>query len=203
MSEEPANLESDTTTRTAVSAADPWYRALFVENYQPAWIFDPETLGFLAVNDAAVERYGYSREQFLLMSMRDIRPPEDVPALLDSVANLEFGRRISGEWRHLTASGSMLYVETATYDFEFDGRRARLAVMNDVTERHRAEEALKQTISDYRGLFENAHDAILIISADEDERVLDANQRACEIYGYPRGEFIGMSLRTISKDPQR
>jgi PAS domain S-box-containing protein len=184
-------------------AADAWHRALFLENYQPAWIFDPETLAFLAVNDAAVQRYGYSRERFLAMTMKDIRPPEDVPALLDSVANLEFGRRISGEWRHITADGSMMYVETATYDFEFEGRRARLAVMNDVTERHHAEEALKQTIDDYRGLFENAHDAILILSADNDEIVLDANQRACEMYGYTRGEFIGMSLRAISLNPER
>ena len=81
------------------SALDnPWYRALFVDNHQPAWIFDPETLAFLAVNDAAVQRYGYPRDKFLTMTMKDIRPPEDVPALLDSVANLEFGRRVSGEW---------------------------------------------------------------------------------------------------------
>jgi len=205
MSEEQLNPGSDATTTTTASAAavttvDPWYRALFLENHQPAWMFDPETLAFLSVNDAAVRRYGYSQEQFLSMTLKSIRPPEDVPALLDSVASLDRGKRFSGEWRHLTRDGSLLYVEIASYDFNLEGRRARLAVINDVTERHRAEEALRQTISDYRGLFENAHDAILIIAAD-DETVLDVNQRACEMYGYPRASSWGCRCATSRRTP--
>src|SRR5205085_11925900 len=122
-------------------------------------------------------------DQFLTMTIRDIRPAEDIPALLDRIANFESGRYISGEWRHLTSDGKLIYAEVASYDWEYDGRPARLNVINDVTERHLAEEALKRTIQDYRGLFENAHDAILIVDA-EDARVLDANQRACDVYGF-------------------
>ena len=62
------------------------YRRLFEVNPHPMWVYDLETLRFLAVNDAAVRRYGYSREEFLALTIRDIRPPEDVPALLSFVA---------------------------------------------------------------------------------------------------------------------
>jgi len=62
---------------------------LFENNPHPTWVFDRETLRFLAVNAAAVRKYGYSREEFLAMTLKDIRPPEDVPALLETVRALE------------------------------------------------------------------------------------------------------------------
>jgi PAS domain S-box-containing protein len=193
-------------TSSAVALDPQWFEVLFRQNAQPVWIFDPRTLEFLDVNDAAVQRYGYPRERFLSMTLKDIRPPEDVPALLDAVMSTDRGRRVSGEWRHLSSTGELIYAEVATYAVTWRDRPARLAVVSDVTERHHAEETLKRTIQDYRGLFENAHDAILIISADDengDERVLDVNRRACEVYGYSRSEFIGMPLRSIAQDPAK
>ncbi|MBC8108080.1 MAG: PAS domain S-box protein [Anaerolineae bacterium] len=185
------------------SPIDPvWRRVLFEENFQPAWIYDLKTLAFLEVNPAAIERYGYTRDEFLRMTLKDIRPPEDVPALLDRIANFETGRYTSGEWRHLRRDGTLIYAEVMSYDIDHDGRPCRLAIINDVTERHLAEETLKKTIQDYRGLFENAHDAILIISAD-DEKILDVNQRACAVYGFSRGEFLGMTLASISLEPEK
>lgn len=215
MSTDPSSVtdsHGQTTAPEAPSVPDQpadqtWYVALFRDSHQPAWIFDLQTLQFLEVNDAAVQRYGYPRERFLQMTLKEIGPPEDVPALLDSVTWLERGRRVSGEWRHLRADGTLIYCEIESHDFTWTGaegnqppRAARLAVINDVTERHRAEETLKQTISDYRGLFENAHDAILIFSPD-DETILDVNQRACAVYGFSRAEFIGLKLDSITRNP--
>src|SRR3954471_18039091 len=134
--------QSDLATSTPASSPIDlvWRRVVFDENFQSAWIYDLKTLAFVDVNPAAIERYGFSREEFLRMTLKDIRPPEDVPALLDRIANFESGRYTSGEWRHLRRDGTLIYAEVMSYDIEVDGRSCRLAIINDVTERHGAEE---------------------------------------------------------------
>jgi PAS domain S-box-containing protein len=124
---------------------DPWQRLLFESNPLPLWIFDVETLRFLAVNDAAVARYGYTRAEFLGMTIKDIRPPEDVPALLKNVAQLTTGFSRSGMWRHRLKDGTIIRVEIVGHVIEYGGRRAELVVANDVSERLRAETALRES----------------------------------------------------------
>jgi two-component system, cell cycle sensor histidine kinase and response regulator CckA len=119
------------------------YRRLFEVNPHPMWVYDAETLAFLTVNDAAVRRYGYSREEFLALSIRDIRPPEDVPALLSFVAGSGPGLEQAGLWRHRLKDGSLIDVEITHHPLEFAGRRSRLVLAFDVTERRRTEEALR------------------------------------------------------------
>ncbi|MEO6742794.1 MAG: PAS domain S-box protein [Chthoniobacteraceae bacterium] len=115
------------------------YRQLFEANPHPMWVYDLETLSFLAVNAAAIAHYGYSREEFLAMTIRDIRPPEDIPALLASVANVTDGRCEPKVWRHRKRDGTIIDVEISFHVLEFDGRRAEVVLANDVTERRRAE----------------------------------------------------------------
>src|SRR6202007_2579151 len=76
------------------------HRKLFDNNPHPTWVYDRETLRFLAVNRAAVRKYGYSSEEFLAMTIKDIRPTEDVPALLESVASVREGNEKVSDWRH-------------------------------------------------------------------------------------------------------
>jgi PAS domain S-box-containing protein len=116
------------------------YRKLFDLNPQPAWIYDRETLEFLAVNHAAVEQYGYSRNEFLAMTIRDIRPLEDVPALLGSVSSLRNDTLSGGYWRHLKKDGSVIQVEIISYSLTFDGRDADFVIAVDVTEKKRVQE---------------------------------------------------------------
>ncbi len=115
------------------------YRKLFELNPQPTWIYDRETLRFLAVNNAAVEKYGYSQEEFLSMTIRDIRPLEDVPALLKSVATLHDGKREYGVWRHRKKDDGIIWVEITSYSFLFAGRPADFVIAVDITERQSAE----------------------------------------------------------------
>jgi len=124
------------------------YRMLFDASPIPMWVFDLETLAFLAVNDAAVEHYGYTRGEFLGMTIRDIRPPEDIPLLLDDIG--EHGPRgvARGLWRHRLRDGELRDVEVVGHDTVFDGRTARLIVANDVTERKRAEDRLRKSEAD-------------------------------------------------------
>ncbi|HUE83307.1 MAG TPA: ATP-binding protein [Pyrinomonadaceae bacterium] len=142
-------LEKEVAERKAAEDAlrdsEGRYRLLFESNPFPMWVFDLETLDFLAVNEAAVRHYGYSSEEFLAMSLKDIRPPEDVPALLADVANLSGGLNNSGVWRHQKKDGTLIDVEITSYSLSFAGRRAELVLANDITERKRAEEALRHS----------------------------------------------------------
>ncbi|MGB2837326.1 MAG: response regulator [Candidatus Sulfotelmatobacter sp.] len=121
------------------------YRKLFDNNPHPTWVFDRETLRFLAVNDAAVHKYGYSRDEFLAMTLKDIRPPEDVPALLETVKNLGEGNESSGAWRHRLKDGTIIETENTSYALTFLGRAARVVVVVDITQRRR-DEAEKREI---------------------------------------------------------
>ena len=120
------------------------FRLLFAANPHPMWVVDLETLRFLEVNDAAVRRYGYSREEFLAMRLTQIRPPEEVPKLLDSLAD-ETGIREFGVWRHRCKNGELVTVEIHAEPLEFAGHTAILVLSQDLTERQKLEEQLRQS----------------------------------------------------------
>lgn len=121
------------------------YRLLFERNPLPMWVYDVETLSFLAVNAAVVTRYGYSEEEFLSMTIKDIRPVEDVPALLEKISIASAEHNGSSTWRHQKKDRTIIDVEITSHPLSFAGRRARLVLANDITERKRAEEALQLT----------------------------------------------------------
>jgi hypothetical protein len=170
------------------------YRDLFEVNPQAMWVFDIETLRFLAVNKAAVRSYGYSRDEFLAMTVKDIRPPEDVPALLEDVAIAmpdEGGYRPRGQWRHVRKDGSLAYVEVTANDIDFEGRPARLVMVIDVTDRRRLEAQLVEATRleamghlaggiahDFNNLLiaVNGYADILIGELEGDERVESARE---------------------------
>ena len=103
------------------------------------WVYDRETLRFLAVNEAAVRHYGYSREEFQSMTVVDIRPEEEQPRLREEVRDIE-GYRFSGRWKLRKKDGSIVNVEILSHDMPFAERPARVVLANDVTERLAAEE---------------------------------------------------------------
>lgn len=119
------------------------YRLLFEKNPLPMWVFDVKSLYFLAVNDAAVAHYGYTRNEFLRMTIKDIRPPEDVPGLLAELGRLDSGTESIGIWRHLTRDGTIMDVEVRGNEIDFDGHRARLILAHDITQRLQAERRLR------------------------------------------------------------
>ncbi|MGH9556318.1 MAG: two-component system sensor histidine kinase NtrB, partial [Terriglobales bacterium] len=119
------------------------FRLLFESNPQPMWVFAKDTLQFLEVNPAAAERYGYSREEFLALRLPDIRPEDEVPGLLKVLAQ-GTETTYSGQWRHRTKDGRVFEVEVAARNIAFAGRRARLVIINDVTERKLLEAQFRQ-----------------------------------------------------------
>ena len=132
-------IQRDITQRKhaelALRESEVRYRELFDANPHPMWVYDLESLRFLAVNAAAVAHYGYSREEFLAMTIRDIRPPEDIPALIASVGAAVQGIEEAGVWRHRRRDGTLMAVEISSHQLEFDGRHAKVVLAHDVTER--------------------------------------------------------------------
>jgi two-component system cell cycle sensor histidine kinase/response regulator CckA len=118
-------------------------RELFERSPLPMWVFDVETHRFLAVNEAAVRHYGYSREEFAVMRLEDIRPKEDLEALAEDLGALPI-RSEPRAWRHVKKSGEQISVEISAHAFDFRGRPARLVLINDVTERRQLEAQLRQ-----------------------------------------------------------
>jgi PAS domain S-box-containing protein len=118
------------------------YRQLFDLNPQPMWVYDPESLRFLEVNEAAIEHYGYSREELLRMTLRDICPEKEIPRLLEDLASPPAARRTFRLRKHRTKDGRILDVEVTAHEISFYGRPARLVLLTDVTEKRKAEELL-------------------------------------------------------------
>jgi PAS domain S-box-containing protein len=127
----------------ALRTSEVRYRMMFDNSPLPKWMYDVETLRFLDVNEAAVLEYGYSREEFLGMTIKDIRPPEDVAALLEAERNAADTPKF-GVWRHRRKGGEIVQMEVTKHTFTFGDRVCRLAVGRDVTERLRLEDQLRQ-----------------------------------------------------------
>ena len=177
----------------ALRESEEQYRLLFESNPHAMWVYDLETLRFLAVNDAAVYHYGYSQDEFLSMTIKEIRPPEDVPALCDYllVSKEEIDR--AGEWRHQKKDGTIINVEITSHQLTFAGRRAEFVLVNDITERKLAEEALRESEDRYRDLVENSHE--LMCTHDLEGRIISVNPWAAQVLGYKPEVLIGLNIR--------
>lgn len=167
------------------------YRLLFDSNPLPMWVYDLETLGFLAVNKAAIQGYGYSRIEFLTMTIKDIRPAEDVPTLINIIGNASRGLEGAGTWRHRKKDGAVIDVEVTTHPIIFDERRARLVLANDITERKRAEEMVVWLA----GIVESSEDAIF--SKTLKGVITSWNEGAERLYGYSAAETMGHSVSML------
>lgn len=165
-------------------------RLLFDSNPIPMWVYERDSLGFLAVNDAAVESYGYTREQFLAMTLLDIRPPEDADAVR-KMAGTKRDRYDTGQtWRHLKADGSLIDVIVYSQSLQYEGRAAAMVAVVDVTERKRANDELRRTREFLDTIIENVP-AMLFVKEARNHRYILMNRAGEELLGIPRDELIG------------
>ncbi|MGH9946158.1 MAG: PAS domain S-box protein [Pyrinomonadaceae bacterium] len=127
-------------TERSLQESESHYRMLFDSNPNPIFVFDLETLQILAANDESTNHYGYSREEFLEMTLKDLRPPDEVPFLLSQidVTAASQGKTLHST-RHRKKDGTIIEVEIAAHPIMFGGRPARLTLVTDVTTRKRAE----------------------------------------------------------------
>ena len=185
----PAHQLSDEVLRDSEQR----YRLLFEENPHPTWVFDVETLRILDVNRAAIRSYGYSREEFLTLTIQDLRAPEDVPALREEVPTPAAHRQIPGRSTHRKRNGTLIDVETSAHDVVYVGRQARVVVATDITHRLRVEAALRRSEERFRLMVEGVKD-YGIFMLDPEGRVVSWNAGAERISGYRAEEVLGSDL---------
>ncbi|MBL8218530.1 MAG: PAS domain S-box protein [Bryobacterales bacterium] len=166
------------------------YLQMFEHNPIPAWISDIRSLDILEVNQAACDHYGYRREQFLTLNLRHLRPPEDVAELENFLSRCPRGP-VRGRWRHRRADGSIIWVDIAADTIEWPGGAARLAIVNDITEK-------LQTDERYTLLFEQSSDAHLLCGQG---LIVDCNTAATSMLrAASKQELIGKPLSAFD-DP--
>lgn len=155
-----ANVLADAIQRRTVEEAlresEARYRELFENNPNPMWIYDVETLRIVSVNEMAVHHYGYSREEFLSMTIADIRPQEDLPRLFANIeARTDVIQRSEG-WRHRKKNGELIDVEIISHSLpETNGKKHRLVVVIDVTERKRTEKQIERRVVELEALYQS------------------------------------------------
>ncbi len=171
------------------------FSVLFMQNPLPMWIYDRATLRFLDVNDAAIRRYGYTRDEFLGMQITDIRPQEDVPRLLADVERARPDLESSRGWRHLTKGGDIMHVEITSHTLEFNGRAAALVVIHDVTESTRMEEQFRRLSR----AVEQSPAAVVV--TDTDQKIVYVNPRFVQLTGYAADEILGTRAPVLTNLP--
>jgi PAS domain S-box-containing protein len=162
------------------------YRNLFENNPMPMWVLESSTLRFLDINESAIRQYGYSREEFLSMTATDIRPEQEKKRFLE-LDRSGTGTTNTGIWRHIKKDGSIIHVEVSVHETAFDGRRARLVLSNDVTEKQQSVEALRFSESRFRKIFESRLIGFLFWNSNG--LVTDANDFFLEHVGYSRQDL--------------
>ncbi len=172
------------------------FRLLFDGNPVPMWVYEHETLGFLAVNDAAVEHYGYTREQFLTMTLYDILAPEDREMLSAMAETLRHSADAKRTWRHRKADGTPIDVAVYRRNLPFEGHAASLVAAVDLTDRKRAEDELRRTQAFLDTIVENVP-AILTVKSLPDLRYMLVNRAAENLFEMSRETMIGKRVEDI------
>ncbi|MET0391922.1 MAG: ATP-binding protein [Chitinophagaceae bacterium] len=172
-----------------------YYHNLFVNNPMPMWIVDFETKQFLDVNEAAIRHYGYTREEFLSMTLKDIRPKEDAENLL-TAGRFTIGHTSAhhATWRHFRKNGELIIVEITSHLIELNHKKASLVLVNDITARKNAEERLRQSFEQVQAneqLMKNAERLAQFGSWHINllTGAIKWSDQACRIYGYESENF--------------
>lgn len=186
---------------TDVKLREQSFRFLFERNPVPMWVFDRESLRFLAVNDAVVAQYGYSREQFMAMTVLDVRPPEDRAAFKRFLETTIQDIQLDADYRqHQKADGSRIEVSAFARGLIYEGRKAQLVAIHDITKIKLAESELRRTQKFLDAIVENVPAPILVkdiqgLPEDPSQwRYSLINRATEELLGVPRTQIVGKTI---------
>jgi len=172
------------------------YRNMFELAPLPLLVMDEATLRFLAANRAAVEKYGYAHDEFLSMTILDLQLEEDRANVAQQLRQRDPHKSVVFQRRHATKNGEVILAEVTARPFVFHGRQSRILLVNDITERRRAEAALQESEEQLRAMFNQASVGITVSALDL--RYVQVNEKFCDIVGYSRDELLQMSVTDVN-----
>ena len=173
----------------------------FKKHPHPMWIYNHKNLQILDVNEAAIVQYGYSREEFLQMRITELRPPGDVPILLNYLAKNQDELNFSGRWQHRRKDGQVIDVELFTQVIDYTGYDARLVDIRDITENKQIEQTLHESESRFRTVSE-AIPIPLVISRLSDGLIVYANIEFIQIFRFSPEHFSNCLVSDLYHDPK-
>lgn len=172
-----------------------WFDAVLI----PMWVYDPETLRFLAVNKAAIANYGYSRADFLQMTLANIRSEEDMPAMqanIDRNVKPFINAPQTERWRHRRKNGELFYVQLFATYVEFEGKPARLVQAVDIDEKIKEQQrqedlnkVLRDRHDDIDFVLSTMNEVVWVAYAD-DMQLIYTNEACEKMQGYTAQEMI-------------
>jgi PAS domain S-box-containing protein len=168
------------------------YELLFEKNPLPMWVYDVQTLGMLAVNEAALALYGYDKHEFVGLTLLDLYHDDHAEQVQTHVEQPLGVQPEISLWQHMNREGQPIEVETVTQDIHFEGVHARMVRVTDRTEQHRAEQSLMDLTHRLTTTLESISDAFFTL--DLDYRFTYVNNRAEEILRHPRQAMLGCSI---------
>ncbi len=186
-----ANIRTVLHAQKDLHESEARYRVLFEGNPHPIWVFDQKSLQFLAVNDAALRTYGYTREEFLAMQYGDFRADGQAPAFDLSGGNFLSKTLPAGERRHKKSDGSAMWVEAVLHPLLWEGRTACMTVVQDITARREAEASVNRLAA----IVSSSHDSIVGWNADM--QITSWNPGAERLFGWTEAEMLQQSILTL------
>lgn len=163
-------LQQHRRTETTIDRQD-----FFRRNPLPMWIYNLETLQFLEVNEAALIMYGYSRKEFLSMTVDQIRPTEDLSRMQHAVGQLQRGHRLLGQWLHMRKDGTLLHVEVSAYSILYNNQHAGLIMSTDITNQVKAEEDLRVAKMEFERKLLDKTAALALVNKELEVRIREIN----------------------------
>jgi PAS domain S-box-containing protein len=178
------------------------YRYLFEQNPVPMLIYEVGHLDVLAVNDAFVIHYGYSKSEALGLHLADLYPGTESPPIADLSRKLQ-GQKYAGEWRHLKKDGTKIIIEAHSNGISFEGRDARIAVITDITERKLVEEALRERERQISLIYDSVGDIIFNVKVEKDGgyRFTSVNKCFVTTTGLQADQIVGRRVQDIIPEP--
>ncbi len=173
------------------------FEILIKNNPEPIYIYDKENLRFLEVNDAALNLYGFRRDEFLQMDLTDLYTPEDIQTLLDSSAAKTREGNFGGPYRHKRKDGAFILVEISKISFKFKDRDAHFNIIKDVTEKLE----LEKKAQIFKSAFEHTDDLLFI--TDSSGFISYVNKEVLGYLNYSREDIIDSSFASLVRDEER